>query len=139
MKRERVERFGVKRFQCSDKDFRFYTGLHVPTYNIFLCLFNFIAPLLSHLYIIRSDTKHDHTSTPRPYKPIPRALQPIDELFMVLVRLRLVLLEQDLSHRFMISVSTVSRTFKSMYMQHMDCIFRPAGTTTHYLAVESSY
>ena len=107
MKRERVERFGVKRFQGSDKDFRFYTGL--PTYNIFLCLFNFIAPLLSHLYIIRSDTKHDHTSTPRPYKPVPRALQPIDELFMVLVRLRLALLEQDLSHRFMVSISTVSR------------------------------
>ena len=70
MERERVERFGVKRFQGSDKDFRFYTGL--PTYNILLCLFNFIAPLLSHLYIIRSDTKHDHTSTLRPYKPIPR-------------------------------------------------------------------
>ena len=49
MKRERVERFGVRRFQGSDKDLRFYTGL--PTYNIFLCLFNFIAPLLSHLSI----------------------------------------------------------------------------------------
>ena len=125
MKRERVERFGVKRFQGSDKDFRFYTGL--PTYNIFLCLFNFIAPLLSHLYIIRSDTKHDHTSTPRPYKPVPRALQPIDELFMVLVRLRLALLEQDLSHRFMVSISTVSRICNT-WIVFLDQQLRPLIT-----------
>ena len=120
-----MERFGVKRFQGSDKDFRFYTGL--PTYSIFLCLFNFIAPLLSHLYIIRSDTKHDHTSTPRPYKPIPRALQPIDELFMALVRLRLALLEQDLSHRFMVSVSTVSR-IRNTWIAFLDQQLRPLIT-----------
>ena len=40
LKADRVERFGVKRFQGSDEDIRFYTGL--PTYRIFLCLFNFI-------------------------------------------------------------------------------------------------
>ena len=35
-------------------------------------------------------------------------LQPIDELFLVLTRLRLGLFERDLGHRFNISVSTVS-------------------------------
>ena len=106
LKAERVERFGVKRFQGSDEDIRFYTGL--PTYKIFLCLFNFIMPLLNHLYILRPDSKHKYPSTPR-HKPRPRALQPIDELFLVLVRLRLSLLEQDIAHRCNISISTVSR------------------------------
>ena len=80
LKKERIERFGAKRFMGSDDDFRFYTGL--PTYKIFLCLYNFVLPLLSHLYLIRSDsTKHYlHTPhTPRKHIPRPHALQPIDE------------------------------------------------------------
>ena len=42
-------------------------------------------------------------------KPGARALHPIDELFMVLIRLRLGLLEQDLAHRFNVSIAIVSR------------------------------
>ena len=39
----------------------------------------------------------------------PRSLTPINEFFLVLCRLRLSLLEQDLAFRFGISQSTVSR------------------------------
>ena len=57
--RQRVERFGLKRFMGSDKYIRFFTGL--PIYKVFLCLFNFIQPLLGHLYLTHSDKKHIST------------------------------------------------------------------------------
>ena len=41
----------------------------------------------------------------------PRAFQSTEEFFLVLVRLRLGLLEQDLADRFEISCATVSRIF----------------------------
>ena len=37
------------------------------------------------------------------------SIAPIDEFFLVLMRLRLGLLEQDLAHQFNVSISTVSR------------------------------
>lgn len=43
----------------------------------------------------------------------PRTLPPIEEFFLVLVRLRLGLLEQDLAYRFNISSTTVSRIFST--------------------------
>ena len=52
-----------------------------------------------------SDIKSTSTQT---FKPRTRALQPIDELFLVLIRLQLGLLEQDLAHRFNIGIATVS-------------------------------
>lgn len=47
LKVSRVERFGVQRFQGSDEDIRFYTGL--PTYNIFICMYRYLEPLLQYL------------------------------------------------------------------------------------------
>ena len=41
----------------------------------------------------------------------PASLSQVDELFLMLVRLRLNLKEQDLANRFEISVSSVSRAF----------------------------
>ena len=43
----------------------------------------------------------------------PRMLSPLEEFFLVLVRLRLRLLEQDLAYRFGISQPTVSRIFNT--------------------------
>lgn len=128
LKEEKVERFGLRRFMGSDEDIRFYTGL--PTYKTFLCLFNFIAPLLSHLRLIRTDVKHAQnptTSALQMHTPKPRALQPIDEMFMVLVRLRLALLEHDLAHRFNVSVSTVSRICNT-WIVFLDQQLRPLIT-----------
>ena len=71
-----------------------------------MCIYRYIEPLLSQLRLCRADVRvHSKLS----YKPVPQALQPIDELFLVLVRLRFGLLEQGLAHRFNIGIATVSR------------------------------
>ena len=95
----RVEVFGLQRFACSDSDILFYTGL--PTYSILMSIFKYIEPLLSQL-------NYCPELTSEYIRGRHRALQPVDEFFMVLVRLRLALLEKDLAHRFNISVTSVS-------------------------------
>ena len=98
-----VERFGLQRFQGSDDDVQFYTGL--PSYNILQCLYRYLEPLLPYL-------RYRPNNLEQPTRQLlnrQRLLQPIDELFLILVRLRLNLLEKDLGHRFQCSVSTVSR------------------------------
>ena len=102
IKAQKVERFGVRKFQGSEGDIRFFTGL--PGYGVFMSLFMFLQPLLGQL-AYRSDSK----GSTRPYKPTPRALEPIDEFFLVLTRLRLGSLEQDLAERFRVSTATISR------------------------------
>ena len=98
-----VERFGVQRFQCSDEDIQFYTGL--PSYSIFICIYRYLEPLLQYLRYRPSK----HTQLTHQLLSRQRLLQPIDEFFLVLLRLRLNLLEKDLGHRFNCSVSTISR------------------------------
>ena len=106
-----IERFGLQRFQGSDSDIRFYTSL--PSYVILLAIFNYLKPLLSMLY-------HNDNQTLRTYTPCLRSLQPIDEFFLVLVRLRLGLFERDVADRFSISTATVSRIFNSwiVFLSH---------------------
>ena len=101
--RTHVERFGLQRFQGSNDDILFYTGL--PTYDILLCLYRYLEPLLPYLRYRPSK----HSNPTHQLLSRQRLLQPIDELFLVLVRLRLDLLEDDLAHRFNASTSTVSR------------------------------
>ena len=96
----KVKRFGLQRFAGSDHDISFYTGL--PSYLVLMSLFKFIEPLLSQLnYRPESQSAYIRSRT--------RAILPIDEFFMVLVRLRLGLLENDLAHRFNVSITSVSR------------------------------
>ena len=84
----RVQVFGIQRFSSSDSDVSFYTGL--PSYAIFLCIFRFIEPLLDQLNYRPESASHN-------IRGRHRSLLPIDEFFMVLVRLRLGLLEGDLA------------------------------------------
>ena len=102
MKLGYVERFGVKRFQGSNEYIQFYTGL--PSYNIFICIYRYLEPLLQYLrYCPSKHAEITHQLLSR------RLLQPIDEFFLVLLRLRLILLERDLGHRFNCSTATISR------------------------------
>ena len=41
------QRFLLRRFQGSDKDIQFYTGL--PSYSVLMCLYRFLEPLLCYL------------------------------------------------------------------------------------------
>ena len=93
--------------------FQYYTGF--PTYKVFLAFFTFLGPAVE--YLIHSEKgagKLQTTSTIVALKTGRiRALQPVDELLMVLMRLRLGLLEQDLAYRFSVSQSTVSRVWST--------------------------
>ena len=87
----RMEVFGLQ-FARSDSDILFYTDL--PTYCILMSLFKYIEPLLSRLnYCPESSSVY--------FRGCHRALQPVDEFFMVLVQLRLALLEKDLAHNIL--------------------------------------
>ncbi len=102
--------FRLERFIGSDGDFRFYTGF--PNYSIFKAFYDYLSPACEHLVYHGSNTA-----------PIPsesqikcgkqRSMSPEQELFLVLTRLRLGLLLQDIAHRFNISPSSVSRIFKT--------------------------
>ena len=70
--------------------------------TLYLCAYIDTLNLYCHLRLCRSGIKSTSTQT---FKPRARALQPIDELFLVLIRLRLGLLEQDLAHRFNIGIA----------------------------------
>ena len=103
MKVSHIERFGIQRVQGSDEDIQFYTGL--PSYSIFISIYRYLEPLLQYLRYRPSK----HTDVTHQLLSRQRLLQPIDEFFLVLLRLRLSLLEKDLGHRFNCSVSTISR------------------------------
>ena len=98
-----------------DAKILFYTGF--PSYEHLMVCFNFLGPAVAALEY-RDSTKFPDD---RSNKGRPRSLSPIDEFFMVLVRLRLGLLEQDVAYRFGISQPTVSRIFATwinfLYLQ----------------------
>ena len=86
----------------------FYTGF--PTSLCLKAFFQFLEPAASDL-IYSKKQEENHVRTGEETKRYrPRSLPPIEEMFLTLVRLRLIgLLEQDLADRFSVSQSTVSR------------------------------
>lgn len=97
-----IERFGIQRFSNDNSMISFYTGF--TSYITFTTFFNCIKPATANMqsaYYVSSDAI---TLAGRK-----RNMLLIDELFMFLCRLKVGLLEQDLSVRFNCSVSTVSR------------------------------
>ena len=94
--------FRVANVKDDDAQIQFYTGF--PSYAAMKAFYNYLGPAVDNL--IYSSEKADKSVSRRCR---PRALPPMEELFLVLVRLRLGLMEQDLAYRFKISQSTVSR------------------------------
>ncbi|XP_003386507.1 PREDICTED: uncharacterized protein LOC100637207 [Amphimedon queenslandica] len=85
----------------------YYTGF--PSLQSLNACYRFLGPAVDNLIYWnggKSEIKADFKGRGRP-----RALAPLEEFFMVLVRLRLGLFEEDLADRFNISCSTVSRIF----------------------------
>ena len=99
-------KFGLQRFAGSDKDIRFYTGF--PNYSTLITFYEFLLPVLNQINYWGSDNA-DNQLLEEKHGPH-RKIQPVDELFMVLYRLRCDVLEKDIADRFGISSSTVSRT-----------------------------
>lgn len=82
------ETFGIRTIKANDEKTKFYTGL--LSWSVFLYHFLFLAP------------------PPSPFSNL--SLE--SELFLVLVRLRLGLLLEDLAARFKIHSSVASRVFQ---------------------------
>ena len=108
---EKEKRFSLERIADSDQKTVFYTGF--PSYNSLKACFCFLGPAVNQLNYwdpgkARLATSHNSPSSVTK-KGRTRTLPPLEEFFLVLVRLRLGLFEQDLADRFGISSSTVSR------------------------------
>ena len=98
-----LSRFCFSRFSHDNEMINFYTGF--TKFAIFEAFFNYIQPTadkMTRLYYIPVEG-----ATPRASSQ--RSLPLIDEFFLFCCRIRLGLLEDDLSVRFGISTATVSR------------------------------
>lgn len=100
--KERKSSFAIECFKNCDEDVMLYTGL--PGYTHFRTLLLFLDPGANGCNILRAGGNATKCAQGRK-----RKLTTENELFLVLVRLRLGLFEADLAHRFCITQSTVSR------------------------------
>jgi len=106
--------FCTEQIQNDDDTVRFYTGF--PTFKILMTCFIFLGGSVSKLVGrhyqsigIKSGRPHD--------------LSPLNEFFLMLCRLRLGLLEQDLAYRFHVSQPTVSWII-NMWINFCFCKFK---------------
>eukprot|EP00731_Ephydatia_muelleri_P026308 Em0018g408a len=92
--------FRIDQVKHDDRLVRFYTGF--ITYRIFLAFFNFLGPVVNNLQYWGSK----EGARVRNRK---RKLDPENQLFLALVKLRLNLMTKDLAFRFGLSTAQVSR------------------------------
>ncbi len=95
------KRFNLESISDSSKEVTFYTGF--SDYSTLKIFYDYLGPSVNKLtyWGSKSSEKFGCGRT--------RLLQPFEEFFLVLVRLRLGLFEKDLAYRFGISTPTVSR------------------------------
>lgn len=103
------DRFLLKRFQGSDEDIRFWTGFY--SHAALMAFYeNLLEPNVHNIkhwgavYANEKDAGHEK-SGPK------RKLQPVDEMFLTLVKLKQGSANQDIAERFKISDRHVSRIF----------------------------
>ena len=103
-----AKRFSVKNLLKDPKVFKFYTGF---TEEQLYCLLEFLGDGMNNLtYWGTSSASNSNSEDLGGLKPGPtRKLTTEDELLLVLTRLRVGMLEQDLAVRFELSQSHVSR------------------------------
>ena len=87
-----------------DNKVLFYTGF--TNYTTLKVCYDYLGPAV-HKLIYWGSKKDGHSTSETHGKS--RSLTPMEEFFMILVRLRLGLFERDLADRFSVSASTVSR------------------------------
>ena len=100
-------KFTLDNIAYTDKKVAFYTRF--PSRAALMSCFKFLGPAVNEL--IYWNSKLDDAPCEVKKKGRPRKLAPIDEFFIVLVRLRLGLFEQYLADRVGVSCATISRIF----------------------------
>ncbi len=107
----KISKFGIERFCGSDEDIFFYTGF--PNYKTFTAFWEYVEPSAESLLTWKhARTKADNQSDRAfPYlnnedrqRCKSRNVQPIDQLWMFLTRVRLGLFENDLAFRFLLAL-----------------------------------
>ena len=100
--------FSVDTVKEDEKLFKFYTWL--PDYETFKIIFESFGEAVNNLVYNGSNINEKKIDSPSYIKSGPtRTLNPEEEFFLVLVRLRLGLLEYDIAYRAGISISQFSR------------------------------
>jgi hypothetical protein len=105
----RCMKFSFQRFEGSDQDIQFWTGFY--SYQSLLIFYQHL--LEPHVYVLHywgsknSETKAEYTGKCGPK----RQLDPVDEMFMTLVKLKQGSACKDIAERFNISESQVTRIF----------------------------
>ncbi|XP_002740602.1 uncharacterized protein LOC100368694, partial [Saccoglossus kowalevskii] len=109
----RSREFTLGSIKNDDKAVNFYTGFQ--SYNALIAFYKFLESKAENLQYWRNSKT---TSEPQYYQTLGRGKPgrkrtscTLNELFMVLVRLKVGLFVEDISNRFNISCSTFSRTF----------------------------
>ena len=99
--------FSLEIFKDNSKLFMFYTGCQ--SYDLLKIFFEFLGPAVNKINCCGSNTRNDDSFTPESSKRGPkRQMNPEQELFIVLARLRCDVLEQDLAVRCKLSTSHLS-------------------------------
>ena len=98
-----VKRFCIEDIASDSKLVHFYTGFE--DFETFTLCFELLGPSVSKLCYHNKSSESMRSSA----AGAPHALSPINEFFLVLCRLRLGLLIEDLAFRFKVSKATVSR------------------------------
>lgn len=104
----RKHKWGAERIRDDDAMTRFYTGL--PSFAIFLWLYNYLSSKCSRMTYWRGEGQ---TSSSDRLRMSPSCLRPIDQIFAVLMRLKVGLYVQDISERFQISSASFSMYFST--------------------------
>ena len=92
--------FRLEDIAADDHLVQFYTGF--PSYVVLAAFFDFLGPAVNHL---------KYWGAKEGSQSRQKKLDPLNCLFLTLIKLRLNLLEQDLAFRFQISTSSISRYF----------------------------
>ena len=106
----------VERFKKNNSAVNFYTSF--PNWDAFLALFRYLNPgplaeNITYWLSSRQTTGTQEKGRDEAKRGSNRTLQPLDEYFLVMCRLRQGFREEHLSQLFQVSTSTVSRIFIS--------------------------
>lgn len=106
--------FKLNKFMSNNCAANFYTGFE--NWDAFMCIYRYLNPgqkAENIRFWNSSSTNLSSNDTNQDKGGRPRTLNPLDEFFLVMCRLRQGFHEEHLAHLFDISVSTVSRIFIS--------------------------